>query len=383
MPGPSRGLYQRRTPPPNNYCPDSDNRCVISVTIVMGVPDLARDPGHYSADRGRSHHRWLVARQGRPTVPAARLWPALVAVAVLAMTAVAWGVVLTRPVTIADTATCNAPRRRPTRRPQAGPAGVGFGADRRRARQAGGDQDPGLNASGMGGQASEVAGALRDSGFAAPTAATGSIYAGTGWPARARSGSASPARPMPRRPGSWRPVRRSTATTARTTRWISSSAPTSRRCPTATTSPRCFPDSGPAPSNPPIPLCSPRFTTAPAERGDRPVKAPWPRSGPAAPSPPSLQRGFAKLVGDPGRGGDQHVFRLGGCTHHRAPASFAIQCGGGPSPTRSNRARSRRPGAGGLTWRGPARRIRTCGHHEPAEASRASSAAWTARRCGW
>ena len=36
-----------------------------------------------------------------------------------------------------------------------------------------------LNASGQGGQAGEVAGALRDLGFAAPTAANDPLYAGT------------------------------------------------------------------------------------------------------------------------------------------------------------------------------------------------------------
>ena len=107
--------------------------------------------------------------------------PALVAVAVLAaMTAVAWGVVLTRPVTIADTATCNAP-----------PTTTDAAAPKLGQRVSGSvliDVAPAklaetkirvLNASGMGGQAGEVAGALRDLGFAAPTAANDPIYAGT------------------------------------------------------------------------------------------------------------------------------------------------------------------------------------------------------------
>lgn len=107
--------------------------------------------------------------------------PALVALGVLAaVTAVVWGVVLTRPVDIQEAAACNAP---PAPADQAAPAL--------------GDRVSGstlievapaklsdtkvrvLNASGQGGQAGEVAGALRDLGFAAPTVANDPIYAGT------------------------------------------------------------------------------------------------------------------------------------------------------------------------------------------------------------
>lgn len=46
-----------------------------------------------------------------------------------------------------------------------------------------------LNASGRGGQAADIAGALQDLGFAQPTAANDPIYAGTRLTAKARSAS--------------------------------------------------------------------------------------------------------------------------------------------------------------------------------------------------
>ena len=107
--------------------------------------------------------------------------PALVALAVLAtLTAVVWVVALTRPVAVRDTASCNPP-----------PAPSGAAAPELGDRVADSsmiDVAPAkladtkirvLNASGQGGQAGEVAGALRDLGFAAPTAANDPIYAGT------------------------------------------------------------------------------------------------------------------------------------------------------------------------------------------------------------
>jgi hypothetical protein len=107
--------------------------------------------------------------------------PALIALAVLAtLTAVVWVVALTRPVTVRDTASCNPP---PT---PADPAAARLGdrlpvssmIDVAPAKLAD-TKIRVLNASGQGGQAGEVAGALRDLGFAAPTAANDPIYAGT------------------------------------------------------------------------------------------------------------------------------------------------------------------------------------------------------------
>ena len=55
-----------------------------------------------------------------------------------------------------------------------------------------------LNASGQGGQAAEVAGELRDLGFAQPAATNDTVYANTRLNARARSASVRPGGPPPR-----------------------------------------------------------------------------------------------------------------------------------------------------------------------------------------
>ena len=107
--------------------------------------------------------------------------PALIAVGVLfAITAMVWVFVLTRPVTVREAAACNPP-----------PSPTDPGAPRLGDRVSSSaliDVAPAkladtkirvLNASGQGGQAGEVAGALRDLGFAAPTAANDPIYAGS------------------------------------------------------------------------------------------------------------------------------------------------------------------------------------------------------------
>lgn len=107
--------------------------------------------------------------------------PALIALGVLfAVSALVWVFVLTRPVTIREAAACNAP-----------PAPTDSAAPKLGERVSASaliDVAPAmladtkirvLNASGQGGQAGEVAGALRDLGFAAPTAANDPIYAGT------------------------------------------------------------------------------------------------------------------------------------------------------------------------------------------------------------
>lgn len=107
--------------------------------------------------------------------------PALIALGVLfAVTTVVWTFTLTRPVAIQEVAACNAP-----------PAPTDADAPKLGDRVSGSvliDVAPAkladtkvrvLNASGQGGQAGEVAGALRDLGFAAPTAANDPIYAGS------------------------------------------------------------------------------------------------------------------------------------------------------------------------------------------------------------
>ena len=107
--------------------------------------------------------------------------PGIIALALLlTLTALSWAFVITRPVAVGEAAACNAP---PTPTDPAAPK-----LGERTSGSALIDVAPAkladtkirvLNASGQGGQAGEVAGALRDLGFAAPTAANDPIYAGT------------------------------------------------------------------------------------------------------------------------------------------------------------------------------------------------------------
>ena len=106
--------------------------------------------------------------------------PGIIAAAALfALTIVVWALVLTRPVDVREAAACPAP---PTPADSSAPR-----LGERVSSSALIDVAPAkladtkvrvLNASGQGGQAGEVAGALRDLGFAAPTAANDPIYAG-------------------------------------------------------------------------------------------------------------------------------------------------------------------------------------------------------------
>jgi hypothetical protein len=106
--------------------------------------------------------------------------PAIVVVILLAVTtAVIWTVALTRPANVHEAVVCNPP-------PQAtdtAPAQLGEPV----SRSAMMDVTPAkladtkvrvLNASGRGGQAGDVAGAMKDLGFAQPTAANDPLYAG-------------------------------------------------------------------------------------------------------------------------------------------------------------------------------------------------------------
>jgi hypothetical protein len=107
--------------------------------------------------------------------------PAIIVVILLAVaTGVIWTVALTRPAKVHEAAVCNPP-------PQTGgstPAQLGEQV----SRSAMMDVTPAkladtkvrvLNASGRGGQAGDVAGAMKDLGFAQPTAANDPLYAGT------------------------------------------------------------------------------------------------------------------------------------------------------------------------------------------------------------
>ncbi|GFG96792.1 envelope integrity protein Cei [Mycobacterium timonense] len=107
--------------------------------------------------------------------------PAIVVVIFLAVaTAVVWTVALTRPAKVHEAAVCNLPPQ-PT-----GSASAQLGEQVSRSAMM--DVAPAkladtkvrvLNASGRGGQAGDVAGAMKDLGFAQPTAANDPLYAGT------------------------------------------------------------------------------------------------------------------------------------------------------------------------------------------------------------
>ncbi len=107
--------------------------------------------------------------------------PAIAAVSILAVLAtLSWAYVLTRPVKVDEVATCNAPptasdEETPTLGDRVSASSLVDVAPAKLAET----QIRVLNASGQGGQAGEVAGALRDLGFAAPTAANDPVYAGS------------------------------------------------------------------------------------------------------------------------------------------------------------------------------------------------------------
>ncbi len=154
---------------------------MISITIRAKCAAAPTADGHYS-----THVVALITegsssdRDGQP-YRRRNYRPALVALGVLAATtAVVWGFVLTRPVDIREAAACNAP--------PAATDGKAPALGNRVSSSTLIDVAPAklidtkirvLNASGQGGQAGEVAGALRDLGFAAPTAANDPIYAGS------------------------------------------------------------------------------------------------------------------------------------------------------------------------------------------------------------
>lgn len=108
--------------------------------------------------------------------------PAIVVVVLLVVaTAVVWTVALTRPAKVHEAAVCNPPPK-----PDGSSASAQLGEQVSRSAMM--DVTPAklsdtkvrvLNASGRGGQAADVAGALKDLGFAQPTAANDPVYAGT------------------------------------------------------------------------------------------------------------------------------------------------------------------------------------------------------------
>lgn len=109
------------------------------------------------------------------------IWPGVIAAAALLVaTALVWGFALTRPPDVREAAVCNPPP------PPTDPAAPKLGDPVSRTEMS--DVAPAkladtkisvFNASGQGGQAAEVSGALRDLGFAQPVAANDPIYAAT------------------------------------------------------------------------------------------------------------------------------------------------------------------------------------------------------------
>lgn len=108
--------------------------------------------------------------------------PAIIVLSLLALImAVVWTVALTRPPEVHEAAACNPPPEKP-----GGEAPAQLGEQVSRSAMA--DVVPAklgitkvrvLNASGRGGQASDIAGAMKDLGFDQPTAANDPIYANT------------------------------------------------------------------------------------------------------------------------------------------------------------------------------------------------------------
>jgi len=118
------------------------------------------------------HGRPFRRRNPRPAI--------VVLVFLVLVTGVAWTVTLTRPAKVREVEACNPPPQ-----PATGSAPAQIGEQMSRSAMA--DVTPAklsdtkvrvLNASGRGGQAADVAGSMKDLGFAQPTAANDPIYAG-------------------------------------------------------------------------------------------------------------------------------------------------------------------------------------------------------------
>jgi len=106
----------------------------------------------------------------------------LVLVALAVVTLLVWLMALSQPPDVPDAAVCNAPP------PPADPTATAPQLGEQVSRQTMTDVNPAkladtkihvLNASGQGGQAAEVAGELRDLGFAEPAATNDTLYANT------------------------------------------------------------------------------------------------------------------------------------------------------------------------------------------------------------
>ena len=174
-------MYQRRTHPPNDSCPETPlficdlrhirqygvvkvaSTCLYSAGVVAQITE-GSDHDH----RGRPFQR----RNYRPAI--------IAGVTLFVVTAIIWGIALTRPSGDSHAAACNPPPGR------SDPSQPTLGEQVSRTNMT--DVAPAkladtkirvLNASGQGGQAANVAGALHDLGFGQPSAANDPVYANT------------------------------------------------------------------------------------------------------------------------------------------------------------------------------------------------------------
>ena len=170
-------------------------------------------------------------KHGRPFRRRNYLPGILLFVALAVVTLMVWVIALNRPPDVHEAAVCNPPP------PAADPSTPAPQLGEQVTRADMTDVTPAkladtkirvLNASGQGGQAAEVAGALRDLGFAEPSRGQRHrVRDRRGWSARARSGSARPGAPPPRRSGWSRRAPSCSRTSAATTPSTWRSAPSS------------------------------------------------------------------------------------------------------------------------------------------------------------
>ena len=125
------------------------------------------------------HGRPFRRRNPRPAV--------IVVILLVVATGVVWTVALTRPVKVHEVAVCNPPPQAANPEAQQPTATAAPQLGEQVSRTAMADVTPAkladakvrvLNASGRGGQAADVAGAMKDLGFAQPAAANDPLYAG-------------------------------------------------------------------------------------------------------------------------------------------------------------------------------------------------------------
>ncbi len=163
--------------------------CVPAVIYVTfsSVPPAKRPqrrgPLECTSWSRKSREGTAFDKQGRPFRRRNYLPGILLFVALAVVTLMVWVIALNRPPDVREAAGMQRVRRR---RPTRTPAGATLGEqvtrsddDRRHPAKLADTKIRVLNASGQGGQAAEVAGELRDLGFAEPAAANDTVYVNT------------------------------------------------------------------------------------------------------------------------------------------------------------------------------------------------------------